>query len=157
MCHGDKILKNSKQIIPSEREMVLPSAFISSVSKKRTMRMVEIRSRSGSSLEIVSFLIFIGKIRAPMPISSRMLVILLPMTLPSSISVVPLMSEEMETASSGAPVPKAIMVSPINIFDTLKCEAAEEAPSINQSAPFIKMMNPTMRSIVCNIISICLC
>jgi len=55
---------------------------------------------------------------------------LLPMTLPRSISVVPFMSEEIETANSGAPVPKAMMVRPMSILLTLKWDATEEAASM---------------------------
>ncbi len=54
---------------------------------------------------------------------------LLPITLPSRMSVLPLIKEEKETASSGAPVPKAIIVRPIKSLLTLKFEATEEAPS----------------------------
>ena len=115
---------------PSARVMVLASAFMRMVSRKRTMRAVEMRRRSGSSFLMVSFLMRIGRMRAAMPIKRRMFSMLLPMTLPRSMSVVPLTREEMETASSGAPVPKAIMVRPISILLTLKWEAAEEAASM---------------------------
>lgn len=115
---------------PSARVIVLASAFMRMVSRKRTMRAVEMRRRSGSSFLMVSFLMRIGRMRAAMPIKRRMFRMLLPMTLPRSMSVVPLIREEMETASSGAPVPKAIMVRPISILLTLKWEAVEEAASM---------------------------
>ena len=81
---------------------------------------------------------------------------LLPITLPTKISVLPLMSEEKETASSGAPVPKATMVRPIRSLLTLKLEAIEEAPSTSQSAPLMSKTKPIMSNATCKIISICL-
>lgn len=89
-----------------------------------------------------------------MPIRSRIFKTLLPMTLPRSISVVPFKSEETETASSGAPVPKATIVRPIRSFETLKCEAVDDAPSMSQSAPLIKNTNPATSSMICINISI---
>ena len=58
--------------------------------------------------------------------------------------------EVMDTASSGAPVPKATMVRPMSCFDTLKFEAMLLAPSTNQSAPLIKMTKPPTKSKTCN-------
>ena len=91
---------------------------------------------------------------AAIPIRRRMLIILLPMTLPRSISVVPEARDEIETASSGAPVPKATIVRPISCLLTLKCEATEEAPETSQSAPLIKRRKPIISKMICKIISI---
>ena len=91
---------------------------------------------------------------AAMPIKRRTLMMLLPMTLPMRMSVLPLMSDEKETASSGAPVPKATMVRPTRSLLTLKLEATEDAPSTSQSAPLIRRTKPTTRSRICNTISI---
>ena len=52
----------------------------------------------------------------------------------------------MDTASSGADVPKATIVSPIIIFGILKFCAIEDAPSTNKSAPFISSINPNTKS-----------
>ena len=79
---------------------------------------------------------------------------LLPMTLPMRISVLLLMSDEKETASSGAPVPKATIVRPINSLLTLKLEAIDEAPLTSQSAPLISKMKPMIRIRVCKTIVI---
>ena len=76
------------------------------------------------------------------------------MTFPRSISVVPFRREEIETARSGAPVPKAIMVRPIRSLLTLKWEAVDEAPSISQSAPLIRRTKPTISKVICRRISI---
>ena len=124
------------------------------VPRKSTTKVAVMRRSSGSSFDMVSFLILIGRMTAPMPIRRRMFKMLLPMTLPRSTSEVLLRSEANETASSGALVPKATMVSPMRSLETLKCEAAEDAPSIIQSAPLIKMTKPTMRSIICRKMSI---
>ena len=141
-------------MMPSAREIVLISALTREVSRKRTMRTVEMRRRSGSSFEIVSFLMRMGWMTAAIPIRSRIFKMLLPMTLPRSISVVPLIKEEIETASSGAPVPKAIMVRPIRSLETLKWEAVEEAPSMSQSAPLMSKIKPTTSKKICKTISI---
>ena len=79
---------------------------------------------------------------------------LLPMTLPSNISVLPLMRAEMETANSGAPVPKATMVRPTSCLLILQCEAIEEAPETSQSAPLIRRAKPTISRMICNAIYI---
>ena len=84
---------------------------------------------------------------------SSTLMMLLPMTLPTRISVLPLMRDEKETASSGAPVPKATMVRPIKSLLTLKLEATEDAPSTSQSAPLIRSTKPSTSSAICNAIS----
>ena len=118
------------------------------------MRAVEINSRSGSSLETVSLLTLMGRIMAAIPIRSKTLIMLLPMTLPTKMSVLPLKSDEKDTASSGAPVPKATMVRPISSLLTLKFDAIDEAPSTSQSAPLIRKMKPTTRSVICKTISI---
>ena len=106
------------------------------------MSAVEIKSKRGSSLDTVSFLTLMGRMTAAIPIRSRTLMILLPMTLPTKISVLPLINEEKETASSGAQVPKATIVRPISSLLTLKLDATEDAPSTSQSAPLINKTKP---------------
>ena len=147
---------NNTQMIASPREKVLASAPAIPISRKRTTIAVEMSRSRGSSLLIVLFLILMGWMSAAIPISRRMLIILLPMTLPRSISVLPFMSEVIDTASSGAPVPKATMVRPTNCFDTLKCEATDDEPDTSQSAPLMRRTKPTTSKNICNTISICL-
>ena len=65
-----------------------------------------------------------------------------------------IISDEKETASSGAPVPKATMVRPMRSLLTLKLEATEEAPSTSQSAALIRSIKPIMSKMICNAISI---
>ena len=124
------------------------------VPRNRTTKTAVMSSKSGNSLVMVSFLILMGRMTAPIPMSSKILRILLPMTLPRSMSDLPSMSEANDTASSGALVPKATIVRPIKSFEILKCEAVDEAPSIIQSAPLMRITKPTTRSKICNAISI---
>ena len=138
----------------SAREKVLMMASERLTSSNNTMRAVEMSSSSGSSFETVSFLTLMGWMTAAMPIRSRTLMMLLPMTLPTRMSVLPLMREEKETASSGAPVPKATMVRPMRSLLTLKFEATEDAPSTNQSAPLMRRMKPITKIKICSAISI---
>lgn len=126
------------------------------MSRNKTTRAVEISRRIGISLRTVSLLTLMGQISAPIPIRRRTLIILLPITLPRSMSEEPEASEEMETASSGALVPKATMVRPIKVLLTLKFVATEEEPSTSQSAPLIKSINPIISITICNAISISL-
>ena len=122
-------------------------------SRKRTIRAVEISRRSGSSFETVALLTLMGRMTAAIPMSSRTLMTLLPMTLPRRMSVLPFISDENDTANSGAPVPKATIVRPIKSLLTLKLEATEDAPSTSQSAPLIRKTKPTTRRSNCNNIS----
>ena len=148
--------KNSRQIMASPRVMELVVALPREVSRKRTMRAVEIKSKMGISLRTVSLLTLMGWMRAPTPISRSTLMMLLPMTLPRSMSVEPEAREEIETASSGALVPKAMMVRPIKVLLTLKLVATDDAPSTSQSAPFTNITKPIISKSICNIISISL-
>ena len=79
---------------------------------------------------------------------------LLPITLPKTISPDPEISDLTLTANSGALVPNATIVSPINILDTLKLPATPDAPSTKTSAPLISITNPIINKIIFNIIFI---
>ena len=138
----------------SAREKVLVTASVRLVSNNSTINAEEMSSSNGSSFETVSFLILIGRITAAIPMSRSTFIMLLPMTLPTRMSVLPLMRDEKETASSGAPVPKATIVRPTKSLLTLRCDATEEAPSTSQSAPLIKRANPTTNNNIWSTISI---
>ncbi len=103
---------------------------------------------------MVDFLILMGWMRAAIPISRRILRMLLPMTLPRSMSVLPFMRAEMDTANSGAPVPKATIVRPTNCLLILQCAAIEEEPETSQSAPLMRRTKPIMSKMICSAISI---
>ena len=141
-------------MIASLRVISLTMPLASEVSRKSTTRAVEISKRIGSSFLTVSLLTLIGQIRAATPISNSTLMILLPITLPSSISVEPEASELIDTASSGALVPKATTVRPMSVLLTLKLVAIEDAPDTSQSAPLIRMTKPIISNATCKIISI---
>lgn len=142
--------KNRTQISPSLLVIQFSLAPEIVVSRNKKTKPTVVRRSRGSSFEMVFLLILMGLIRAATPIKSKILMMLLPMTLPSSISVLPLTMEVIETASSGAPVPKATMVRPTSCFDILKLEATLEAPSTSQSAPLIKITKPPTNSKICS-------
>ena len=142
--------------MPSLRVISLTAPSARDISRNSTTMAVEMSRRMGSSFLTVSLLTLIGQIRAAMPMRRRTLMMLLPITLPRSISVEPEARELMETASSGALVPKATTVRPIRVLETLKLVAMDEAPETSQSAPLIKRTKPIISNATCNIISICL-
>ena len=97
-------------------------------------------------LTIFTFSILIGLIIEATPSINNTFIMLLPITLPSTISVLLEPSALIDTANSGADVPNATIVKPINIFDTLKFCAVDDAPSTNISAPLINNTNPTINN-----------
>ena len=82
------------------------------------------------------------------PRISKIFKILLPITFPSTISPLPDRRDFTLTANSGALVPNATIVRPINILDTLKLDATLLAPSTKKSAPLINITNPTTNRII---------
>ena len=88
---------------------------------------------------------------AVQPTIIRVLKILLPTTLPTAISAVPLMADEMLTVSSGAEVPKATIVRPITMVGMWRRLATAAAPSVSMLAPMSISANPPM-SIMLSII-----
>ena len=131
--------------MPSERVIRSAEPDFSSTSRKRVTRRVEIRMQIGISFLMVSDFIERGWIRAARPRIKRMLRIFEPMTFPRTISVLPEARALIETASSGAEVPKAIIVKPIRVLGMRKLVAVEEAPSTKRSAPLIKRTKPIIR------------
>ena len=69
-----------------------------------------------------------------------------PIAFPIARSGLPLRTARMLTRSSGAEVPKAIIVSPITSVDMLNFLAIEDAPSTRRSAPLSNAINPTTKS-----------
>ena len=108
-------------MIASLREKVRVSVSVMPESRRSVIMEAEIRRRRGSSFEIVFLLILMGGLTmAAMPTRRRAFRTLLPITVAIRTSVFPERSEANETASSGALVPKATMVRPINCLGTLK-------------------------------------
>ena len=81
-------------------------------------------------------------------------IILEPTTLPIVISALPWVAAEILTAASGREVPIATIVRPMTSWGIPKRSAICDAPSTNQSAPFISITKPTTNKRTCNKISI---
>ena len=75
--------------------------------------------RNGKSLLINTLSTFKLAISALIPITPRILKILLPTTFPSEIALLPASDAVMDTAASGALVPIATIVNPTTIVETL--------------------------------------
>ena len=134
----------------SERVIWLTDPLPNLTSSITTASKEDINKAIGNSFLTVLTLILIGFIAAAIPRINRMFNIQLPITLPSTISVLLLAKACIETANSGADVPKATIVKPINIFETFIFWAVEEAPSTKKSAPFIKKIKPSIKRIIFN-------
>ena len=137
---------------PSALEKKLTAFLSNNVSAINTQKIPVIKKTSGSSFLVVSFFTVKGYTILATPKINKALKILLPITLPKTISPLPASIDFIDTANSGALVPKATIVSPIKTLDTLKLFAKEEAPSTKISAPFIKIINPIIIKSTVNII-----
>ena len=122
------------------------------ISDNNTANAVVIIKVIGNSFLTVLFLTCNEWNIAEVPNINKILRILLPITFPKTMSPLPASNDLTLTANSGALVPNATIVSPINILDTLKLPATPEAPSTNRSAPLISTANPTVKKIKFNII-----
>ena len=112
-------------------------------SRKRTK---DAQITIGISILLVSFLITSGKITDETPRIKRMLSMLLPTTLPTERSALPVIAALMLTAASGIEVPIATMVRPITICGILNFFAMLEAPSTKKSAPLAKKTKPRIKN-----------
>ena len=72
-----------------------------------------------------------------------------PKTLPIASPALPFIADVILIAASGALVPNATIVRPMTICGMPNFLAIMDAPSTNQSAPFINMTNPTIKSDAC--------
>ena len=120
--------------------------FPKKTSRSKITNIVEISIVKGNSFFTVSSFMEIGRITEATPKIKSIFKILLPITFPSTISELFDAKAFIETANSGADVPKAIIVRPINILDTLKFWAVDDAPSTKISAPLIKKTNPKINN-----------
>ena len=145
----DNLREYIKKIDYNKRKVKLFIICLSNtLSKRSTANNVVISKVIGNSFFTVSFFTIKGCIKAEAPSIKSIFKILLPITLPSTISNDPESNPLTLTANSGALVPKATIVSPISIFDTLKFFATLLAPSTNISAPFISTINPPTNKII---------
>ncbi len=100
---------------PSVRLIMLPfKDNVPKPSMHNTNRSSEAATAKGMSLRTVERDMTIGATMAVHPTMSIVLRILLPTTLPTARSGVPFSAETRLTKSSGADVPAATIVSPIN-------------------------------------------
>ena len=117
------------------------------VTENNTANKVVISIVIGNSFLTVLFLTVREWNIALHPNISKIFKMLEPITFPKTISPLPEINDLTLTANSGADVPKATIVNPINILDTLKLAATLLAPSTKISAPLIKIINPTTSKI----------
>src|SRR6056297_1486841 len=106
----------------------------------------------GSSLRMVVLLMAKGDSMAENPMTKAMLAIFEPTTFEMAIEPEPFMDALILTANSGALVPNATTVRPMNNGETPKLVAKPEAPSTSQSAPFTSKAIPRIRKTNCNVI-----
>ena len=149
-----KIAKKSSRRIPSTRDMAGAESPSSSGPLPMASSARAERITSGISLVMMLRSIRMGENRAVTPIITRTLKILLPTTLPTAISALPLSAEMKLIVSSGAEVPKATMVRPITRSLTPHLRAMAEAPSVRALAPTRMSTRPNrrkmmLRNIVC--------
>ena len=88
------------------------------------------------------FCTFIGFTIAVIPITTKKLNIFDPTTFAIAMSFWPFNAAVTLTAASGALVPNATIVSPINNDGILNFLAIDDAPDTNPSAPLINNKNP---------------
>lgn len=84
---------------------------------------------------------------AVIPIISKILAMLLPITFPIAIPLLPFKLEVMLTISSGKEVPIETTVRPITKLDIFSLFAMEIAPSTRKSAPCISNKKPKAKMI----------
>ena len=72
---------------------------------------------------------------ADSPSTRPILAILLPIIFPTATSILPLTAATKLTRNSGEDVPKATMVSPTMIGDTLRISAIRDEPLTSSDAP----------------------
>ena len=149
-----KMEKKSNKMTASARDNALDIVPLKEVSKNNTEKPSVTNTKIGICFRITSGSILKGLMRMATPKMTRILVMLLPMTLPNSRSVFPDKWELKEIAISGADVPKATMVKPIMVVDILKFRAKEADPSTKKSAHLIRIMKPRMANPIFNNTSI---
>ena len=136
-----------KKITP---QSLLNSPNIIAITSKPIVEM----TKNGKSLLIKILSTVKVPSNAETPTTAKMLKMLLPITFPNDIALVPANAEVIETAASGALVPNATIVKPTIMVGIFKLYATLLAPSTNTSAPLIKSTNPIISKIICNINSI---
>lgn len=142
--------------------LFVPSHHITSAPRKNTARIASIEN--GISFQMVED--FTGMIPRTLVTQRirRILAVFDPMTFPRAMSLLPRILARRLTVSSGSDVPNATTVKPMTRLETPKRLAIEAEPETRKSAPFTRMMRPTMTRMSESIIEkyykrseICLC
>jgi hypothetical protein len=113
----------------------MPSVLPIMELKDSNNRNAEMISITGISRLMTAPVVFTGWNTAVKPSTRAMLQILLPMTLPKAIMLLPLTAETRLTTSSGADVPNATTVNPITIGVSPMLPASADDPRTSQPAP----------------------
>ena len=100
-----------KTRIPASKRLISASSPLTIIIKRTILAM----RANGISLRTVVFGMVIGATIAAHPTISMELKMLLPTTLPTAKSDVPLIAETNDTQNSGMDVPKATIVKPMTI------------------------------------------
>ena len=104
--------------------------------------------RNGKSLLIISFLTVKVPINVEIPMTAKMLKILLPIILPTTSAVLLFETIVKDVEISGALVPNATMVNPTITADIFKLYATLLAPSTNMSALLTMICNPKISTMI---------
>ena len=149
---GNQISK--KSILQKEKTIILGSKKIGIRDCYWEIIRCDCTLINSDDIDVYSFNFSIFNLQSLIDIKfdNKIFKILLPITFPKTISPLPDINDFILTANSGALVPKATIVSPINILDTLKLPATALAPSTKISAPLIKIIKPTIKNTKFNII-----
>ena len=133
--------------MPKRSTSISPSICVTSIGVTTSVssnNMPVMAQRKGISINAVFFSTERFRMSEDIPRISRILIILLPTTLPIAISPLPSNADLVDTASSGALVPKATTVIPITNAETFSLPAIPLAPSTKRSAPTISRAMPTI-------------
>ena len=122
----------------------MASALDISLSKTNAPIITEAAMAKTRSFLTVCFITLIGATIAATPTMSISLNTLLPTTVPTAISAVPLSADTKLTQNSGIDVPRATTVRPITIWGTPSFEAIPTEPSVSRSAPQSTTATPTI-------------
>ena len=141
-----KMAKKHSNNNPSVMLMTFSVAWFSNISLAQISNAMDESIQRGISFLNVFRVITIGANNAVQPTIINVLKILLPTTFPIAISALPFRAEETLTASSGADVPNATMVSPITIEGIRNRLATDAAPSVSPLAPIRMRRRPPTRS-----------
>lgn len=112
----------------------------------KNIKSIDTKQTKGISYKTVFFWTYKLEIIALTPNINKILAIFDPNILPIPTPAAPCITEEIDTAASGALVPQATIVKPMTISGILNFFAMAEAPSTNISAPRDNNRNPMIKT-----------